>query len=563
MKTILITGSTKGIGNVFAKYLSKTYNIIIHGSCDETINECKRNMEKNINNINYISHNLSNNPQELIDKSLQIVGNIDILINNCGICKLDNETNFNDNNLFINSFTPYILSKYSIDKGVKKIINISSGGAITYKENMNDYCLSKNILESITKYLAYEYYNKCIITCLRIDNIFKTDMSKKIYTLDEYNNFLEPYNLLPLLLSLLKGDKEYSGKIYSYNRSRTDLLMELKFNNNYIIDHNLKFINNDDYKEKYVINGENKFTKYNNQYPSDKSIQELEKIISNINTIPKENIILNSGGITQAFDLLCQHFITPCDEVICHTLTYQPSSISVINKYGNLKLIQPILNNTTLDYKLESILDNITSATKIIYLVHPTYLFGDVFNKETFIDILNKIPNNIAIVLDECYVDYYDKNILNSMDIINTHFVFGLRTFSKLYGLPNTRLSYILCNKKYKKILKNSFTFKNIPESSIKEVKKSLLNKDYEKIKLEFIKEKKYLETELKKINIKFNGKNMFLIVFVKNKKEILEELTNNNIILIDTPITNETIVYTICKRIINEKFINIIKKYN
>lgn len=562
MKTILITGSTKGIGNVFAKYLSKTYNIIIHGSSKESIDECRIEMD-NINNINYISHNLSNNPQELIDKSLQIFGNIDILINNCGICKLDNETNHNENNLFINSLTPYILSKYSINKGVKNIINISSGGAVTYKENMNDYCLSKNILESITKYLAYEYYDKCIITCLRIDNIFKTDMSKNIYTPEEYKNFLEPYNLLPLLLSLLKGDKEYSGKIYSYNRSRTNLFMELKFNNNYIIDHNLKFINNDDYKEKYVINGENKFTKNNNQYPSDKSIIELEEIISEINNIPKENILLNSGGITQAFDLLCQHFITPGDEVICHTLTYQPSSISVINKYGNLKLIQPILNDSSLNYKLESILDYITSATKMIYLVHPTYLFGDIFDEKSFTDILNKIPNNIAIILDECYIDYYEKNILNSMNFINTHFVFGLRTFSKLYGLPNTRLSYILCNKKYRNILKNSFTFKNIPDTSIKEVKKSLLDKDYEKIKCEFIKEKNYLETELKKLNIKFCGENMFLIVFVKNKKEILEELTNNNIILIDTPITNETIVYTICKRIINEKFINIIKKYN
>ena len=43
------------------------------------------------------------------------------------------------------------------------------------------------------------------------------------------------------------------------------LSINYKTNNNYIIDHNLKFITNDDYKEKYVINGENKFTKYNNQ----------------------------------------------------------------------------------------------------------------------------------------------------------------------------------------------------------------------------------------------------------------------------------------------------------
>lgn len=560
MITILITGSTKGIGNVFAKYLCKNYKVIIHGSSDESIKECKKNMIND--NIIYISHDLSKNPHELIDKCLKIVDKIHILINNCGICKLDSETNHTDNNLFINSFTPYILSKYSINKGIEKIINISSGGATTYKENMVDYCLSKNILESITKFLAYEYYDRCIITCLRIDNIFKTNMSKKIFNSQEYEKFLDPYTLLPLLLSLIKSNFECSGKIYSYNRSKENLLLELKFNNNYVLKQNCKFINNDDLKEKYIINGENKFTKLNNEYPSNKSVLELEEIISNLNNISKENVILNCGGISQAFDLLCQHFITPGDEVICHSLTYQPSLISVINKYGNLKYIQPILNNNSLDYNLYEILDNITSATKIIYLIHPTYLFGDTFNENEFINILNKIPTNIAIVLDECYIDYYN-NVFNSVNIINSHFVFGLRTFSKYYGLPNTRLSYLVCNKKYRDIIKYSFTFKNIPESCIKEVKKSLLNKDYENFNIQFLKEKEYLENELNNLKIKFTGKNMFLIVFVKNKTNIINELSNNNIILIDTPITNETIVYTICKRNINDKFIDILKKYN
>ena len=561
MKVLCITGSTKGIGFCLSEYLKNKYKIIIHGKSDITIQDVKKKLGEN-ENIHYINHNLLNNPNELIDKCLNYYGKLDILVNNCAIGIKNDQTN---NTLQLNALVPYELSKYAIQKNIKKIINISSGAAIMYQKDMIEYCLSKNILESITKHLAYQYYDKCIITGLRIDSVFKTNMSLTLYSQQEYETFLEPKNLIPIFLTILKMGKESSGKIYSYNRSKDNLYLETKFNNNFVFKNNLEFKNTDDFDGKYISNGENKFSNEYGKYPSDKSILNLEKIISNLTKIPSDNIILNGGGISNSFDIFCKHFINDGDEVICHSLTFNPLLLSIIHRGGILKLIQPSLNSDySLNYHLEDIIINITSATKMIYLVHPTYIYGDIFDKKNFKNILDQIPKNIPIIIDECYIDYFDNNILNSYDYINDYFIFGLRTFSKLYGLTSYRLGYIVCNKSYKTIIQNSFTFKSVPSITIEEVSKSLSNKDiFYNIKNEYLKERNFLKNELYKLKIKFQGNTLFFVIFVNNKDEIINELEKVDIIIPDISYFPNSLLYTIGKRNENIKLINIFKKNN
>jgi len=476
--------------------------------------------------------------------------------------QIDNQKN--NDTLRLNSLIPYELSKYAIQKNIKKIINISSGAAIMYQKDMIEYCLSKNILESITKHLAYQYYDKCIITGLRIDSVFKTEMSSKIYSEEEYETFLEPKNLIPIFLTILKMGKELSGKIYSYNRSKHNLYLETTFNNNFVTEYNLDFKDTDEFNGKYISNGENKFSNEYGKYPSDNSVKKLENVISNLINISPHNIILNDGGISNSFDIFCKHFVNIGDEVICQSLTFQPLLLSIIQRGGVLKLIQPTFNSdNSLNYNLENIITNITSATKMIYLVHPTYIYGDTFDIKYFKNILDKIPKNIPIIIDECYIDYFD-SITNTIDLINDYFIFGLRTFSKLYGLTSYRLGYIICNKAYKTIIQNSFTFKSISTISINAVSKSLSDSNiYNNIKSEYLKEKIFLKNELYKLKIKFKGDTLILVIFVNDKNKIIEELEKENIIIPDISYFPNSLLYTIGKRNENIKLITIIKKFN
>ena len=230
MEVLLITGSTRGIGLCLAKYLKDKYKLLIHGRNQCNIENAKKELGES-ENLYYICVDLLENANDVIDKGISHYGKVDILINNAAVAlKNDNS----DTQVKINALVPYNLSKYAISKGVKKIINVSSAAAISYHSDLLEYCLSKNLLESITKNLAIQYKNKCIVTGYRLDTAVKTEMTKGIYPKNIYDTLEDIKITIPLFLFLLKMGHEVSGRIYSVNRAKDSFFLEKQFNNNFI-----------------------------------------------------------------------------------------------------------------------------------------------------------------------------------------------------------------------------------------------------------------------------------------------------------------------------------------
>ena len=104
------------------------------------------------------------------------------------------------------------------------------------------------------------------------------------------------------------------------------------------------------------------------------------------------------------------------------------------------------------NYKVSvsSILDQVTASTKIIYLANPNNPTGTYLTRNEIVDLLNKLPKSIILVLDGAYAEYvtnddYDKgfSLVNQFEnIIIT------RTFSKAYGLAGLRLGWCYSSKK-------------------------------------------------------------------------------------------------------------------
>lgn len=340
MKVILITGSTRGVGFCLAKYLKKNHKIIVHGSNNDSIEKAKHELD-NSENITYITLNLlENNYRQLIDFSLDYYGKIDILINNAGIA-IQNDNS--GKQITLNAIVPYELSKYAIEKGVKKIINVSSGSAVCYHELFIEYCLSKKMLEDMTKSLALQHYKKCIIICIRIDLTLKTDMTKNIFTEEEYEQFNNVDCVIPLFLYLLKGGNELSGRIYSLNRSRTNFIMEIQTNSNYVMK---KHANIPKDKTKFYCTGENTFNDNLGYYPNDDLVFQLENKISDSikdTDVGTNNIKIMHGGVSGCFENLCKIFINETDEVICHTVTFSYILSSVEARGGMIRYVRPDL----------------------------------------------------------------------------------------------------------------------------------------------------------------------------------------------------------------------------
>ena len=150
-KTMLITGTTQGIGYQLYKYYKDKYNII-------TINR------QDIGDNNYVC-DLSNmnEVRELISQIASI--NVDILINNAGGASPVHFLDMTIDELIavstLNYHTPILLMQAVINRmvnrGYGKIINISSIGSKSPRPLTAHYGAAKSALEKFSSSIAVAY----------------------------------------------------------------------------------------------------------------------------------------------------------------------------------------------------------------------------------------------------------------------------------------------------------------------------------------------------------------------------------------------------------------------
>ena len=168
MKTILITGSTSGIGLGIAHEFAKTkqYNIVFNG-LEPNGQEIADGVAKEYGvNIMYSNANMLQ-PAELIKMVTDAItkfGKIDVLVNNAGIQHVSPIEDFPEDKwnaiIGINLTSAFHLTK-AVWKGMKenkfgRIINIASAHGLVASEFKSAYVASKHGIVGLTKVAALE-----------------------------------------------------------------------------------------------------------------------------------------------------------------------------------------------------------------------------------------------------------------------------------------------------------------------------------------------------------------------------------------------------------------------
>ncbi|MBA2612094.1 MAG: 3-hydroxybutyrate dehydrogenase [Bacteroidetes bacterium] len=167
-KTILITGSTSGIGLGIAREFAKTkqYNIIFNG-LEPNGQEIADGIAKEFGlQVMYSNANMLK-PEELrkmVSDGISKFGKIDVLINNAGIQHVSPIEDFPDEKwnaiIGINLTSAFYLSK-AVWPGMKerkfgRIINIASAHGLVASEFKSAYVASKHGIVGFTKTLGLE-----------------------------------------------------------------------------------------------------------------------------------------------------------------------------------------------------------------------------------------------------------------------------------------------------------------------------------------------------------------------------------------------------------------------
>lgn len=96
------------------------------------------------------------------------------------------------------------------------------------------------------------------------------------------------------------------------------------------------------------------------------------------------------------------------------------------------------------EHDLDGFLEAIDENTSVIWLCSPNNPTGNLINSTDLTNFLQKVPENVFVVIDEAYYEYItDESYIDTVGLVDEFSnVIVLRTFSKAYGLAAFRIGY-------------------------------------------------------------------------------------------------------------------------
>jgi len=230
MKTVLITGGTKGIEKSIAiKFAKNSYNIILNYVNDtQNAMKLKEELEKSYNiEVLIVKADVSKEEDviNLLNQSINKFKSIDILINNAGIAIdtiVEDKTVDNFKRILdVNLIGPFLTSKYigktMYENKKGRIINISSNNSIdSYYPESIDYDASKAGLNILTKDFAKLYAPYVLVNAVapgwtdtemnkEMDESYKKQEENKILL----NRFAKPEEIANVVYFLSSDESSY------------------------------------------------------------------------------------------------------------------------------------------------------------------------------------------------------------------------------------------------------------------------------------------------------------------------------------------------------------------
>ena len=163
--------------------------------------------------------------------------------------------------------------------------------------------------------------------------------------------------------------------------------------------------------------------------------KELEKHLK----VPCENIIVGEC-IDGLMGILCRLMLEQGDIVVTSNGAYPTFNYQVKGAGGRLETVPYLADYEDPDALIEKARQY---KAKMIYIANPDNPMGTHHSAETIQRMIDSVPKESLLVLDEAYIELAPDGVAPKLDISNTNII-RLRTFSKAYGLAGARVGYAI-----------------------------------------------------------------------------------------------------------------------
>lgn len=157
-----------------------------------------------------------------------------------------------------------------------------------------------------------------------------------------------------------------------------------------------------------------------------------------------DSCILVGHGADEIFDLLAYAFLGRDDEVVVGDPTFSSYELAALTMGARVRKV-PLR-----DYRQDvpAMLDAMGARTRMAVLCSPLNPTGTTVSRAELEEMLECLPRDVLLVLDEAYVEYVtDPGHPDALGYFfgNPRLVIT-RTFSKAYGLAGLRVGYAVCD---------------------------------------------------------------------------------------------------------------------
>ena len=157
------------------------------------------------------------------------------------------------------------------------------------------------------------------------------------------------------------------------------------------------------------------------------------------------------NGSNDVLDLVARAYLGPGLNAVFsqYAFAVYPIATQAVGAQGK------VVPATDFGHDLEAMLAAIDGQTRVVFIANPNNPTGTWFGPQALSAFLERVPENVLVVLDEAYIEYAQGDELpDGLDYLARHpNLLVSRTFSKAYGLAALRVGYAISSSQIADVL--------------------------------------------------------------------------------------------------------------
>jgi histidinol-phosphate aminotransferase len=173
-------------------------------------------------------------------------------------------------------------------------------------------------------------------------------------------------------------------------------------------------------------------------YPDGNAFYLKQKLAEKLG-VTTANVVLGNGS-NEIIEFVGHTYFAPGVDVVVSQYCFAIYPL-VAKLFGANVVTVPAKNH---GHDLPAMLQAITPQTRVVFVANPNNPTGTLAPREDVIELVNNVPDNVLLVMDEAYIEFLD----DAMDLVSLVRLGArpnlllMRTFSKIFGLAGLRLGY-------------------------------------------------------------------------------------------------------------------------